>query len=62
MFTTPDPVKLPLPSPDLLAFHAACVQVAHLSGACEYIDCFLKDMEEIGVMAHNGISGKLQGI
>jgi hypothetical protein len=46
-FTTPDPVKLPLPSPDLLALHAACVQVAHLSGAREYIDRFRKDMAEI---------------
>jgi hypothetical protein len=31
-FTTPDPVKFPLPSPILLASHAACAQVAQLSG------------------------------
>ncbi|KDQ49769.1 hypothetical protein JAAARDRAFT_142978 [Jaapia argillacea MUCL 33604] len=55
-FTTPDPVKLPLPSPELLALHAACAQVAHLSGAGEYVDRLLEDMEEMGVLAHDGTS------
>jgi hypothetical protein len=56
IFTTPDPVKLPLPSPDLLALHAACAQVAHLSGAGEYVDRILEDMEQIDVLAHDGTS------
>ena len=56
MFTTPDPVKLPLPSPDLLALHAACAQVAHLSGAGEYLDRILEDMEQMDVLAHDGTS------
>ena len=41
-FTTSDPALLPLPSPQLLALHAACAQVAHLSGAREYIDKYHK--------------------
>jgi len=59
MFTTPDPLKLPLPSPDLLALHAACAQVAHLSGAGEYVDRILKDMEDICVLAHDGTSSEV---
>jgi len=56
MFTTPDPVKLPLPSPDLLGLHAACAQVAHLSGEGEYVDQILEEMEQINVLAHDGTS------
>lgn len=32
-FTTPDPVKYPLPNPQYLAIHAACAKVANMSGA-----------------------------
>jgi hypothetical protein len=59
MFSTPDPVKLPLPSQHLLALHAACAQVAHLSGAGEYVDRILEDMEEISVLAHDGTSSEV---
>jgi hypothetical protein len=59
MFTTPDPAKLPLPSPDLLALHAACAQVAHLSGAGEYVDQNFEDMEQIDVLAHDGTSSDI---
>jgi hypothetical protein len=55
-FTTPDPVKFPLPSPILLALHAACAQVAQLSGAGEYIDLIYEDMEEIHELAQNDTS------
>lgn len=55
-FTTPDPINLHLPSSELLALHAACAQAAHLSGAGEYVDQVLKDMEEIGVLARDGTS------
>ena len=59
-FTTADPVKLPLPSSDLLASLAACAQVAHLSGAGEYVDRILEDMEQIDVSARDGtLSGVL---
>jgi hypothetical protein len=46
-FTTSDPVLLPLPSPQLLALHAACAQVAHLSGAREYINKYYEEMKEL---------------
>lgn len=58
-FTTPDPVKLPLPSPRLLALHAACAKVAHLSGAGEYIDRILEETEGICVLAHDGTSSEV---
>jgi hypothetical protein len=35
--TTPDPVKLPVPSPTYFAIHAACAEVSQLSGAAESI-------------------------
>ncbi|KAI6043437.1 hypothetical protein EDC04DRAFT_2562756, partial [Pisolithus marmoratus] len=34
-FSTPDSEKCPLPSSTYLALHAACVKVAHLSGAAK---------------------------
>ena len=54
MFSTPDLVKLPPPSPDLLNLHAACAQVAHLSGAGEYVERILEEMEQICVLANDG--------
>ena len=45
-FTTPDPVKLPLPSPSYLELHAACCKVANLSGADEYVETILREMED----------------
>ncbi|KAF8274686.1 hypothetical protein EI94DRAFT_1869560, partial [Lactarius quietus] len=59
VFTTPDPVKLPLPSPDLLTLHATCAQVAHLSGARDYVDRVLEDMEKLGVLEHDGTSSEV---
>lgn len=58
-FTTPDPVNLPLPSPHLLALHAACAQVAHLSGAGEYIDLILTEMEEMEELTYDGTSSEV---
>ncbi|TPX24825.1 hypothetical protein DIZ76_010269 [Coccidioides immitis] len=37
------------PSPRLLAIHHAIAHILHLSGAGEYIDNILRDMEETGV-------------
>ena len=59
MFTTVDPDKLPLPSPELLALHAACAKVAHLSGAGEYVDRIIEDMEQIDVLAYDGTSSDI---
>ncbi|RXW12257.1 hypothetical protein EST38_g13599 [Candolleomyces aberdarensis] len=58
-FTTENPEKLPVPSPQYLALHAACAKVAHLSGAAEYIETILRDAEEIPVLAADGSSGEV---
>ena len=38
---------LPLPNPIYLSIHATCCRVAHLSGAGEYIEKILEDLEDI---------------
>lgn len=38
------------PSPELLALHAACAQVAHMSGAAEHLEETFRDTEPIPVM------------
>jgi hypothetical protein len=48
---------LPLPSPELLALHATCCKVAHLSGAGEFIDRVYDSAEEMGVLADDDGSG-----
>ncbi|XP_006461533.1 hypothetical protein AGABI2DRAFT_118411 [Agaricus bisporus var. bisporus H97] len=55
-FSTEDPQTLPVPSPELLALHATCCKVAHLSGSAEFIDCVYHDPEETGVLASDGTS------
>ena len=57
-FTTPDPVKLPVPSRAYLELHAACCRVAHLSGASKCIDRILRDMEDIQVLSQDGTSAE----
>jgi len=49
--------ELPLPDPVLLALHATCCKVAHLSGASEHIDQNYRDADEINVLAEDGTSG-----
>ncbi|TFK53832.1 hypothetical protein OE88DRAFT_1656202 [Heliocybe sulcata] len=58
-FTTPDPEHLPLPSAELLALHAACAKVAHLSGAAEYLDDLDRDLEASTVLASDGGSSEV---
>ncbi|KAK7037503.1 hypothetical protein VNI00_010995 [Paramarasmius palmivorus] len=41
--------NLPAPSPELLALHAACAKVAHLSGAGAYIDELDEDTDDLPV-------------
>lgn len=57
-FTTPDPVKLPVPSRAYLELHAACCRVANLSGAGEHIDKILRELEEIQVLSQDGTSAE----
>jgi hypothetical protein len=57
-FRTPDPNKLPLPSPEYLNIHAACARVAHLSGAGEHIDKVLRELEDTKVLSQDGASAE----
>jgi hypothetical protein len=58
-FTTPDPIKYPVPSPTYLAIHAACAKVAHLSGAGERIDKFYRDLEDSQTLDPDGGSADM---
>lgn len=58
-FTTPDEKTYPLPDPQYLKLHAAAAKVAHLSGAAEYIDDILRDMEETFVLSEDGASARV---
>jgi len=58
-FSTTDPAHLPVPAPELLALHATCCKVAHLSGANEYINNILSDAQEMSVLASDGSSGDM---
>ncbi|KAF8346379.1 hypothetical protein F5887DRAFT_883702 [Amanita rubescens] len=58
-FTTPDPDKLPVPSREYLALHAACTKVAHFSGAGEYADSVLREMEDTSVLSSDGSSAAI---
>lgn len=58
-FSTSDPENLPVPACDLLALHATCCKVAHLSGATEYIDENFRDADQLGVLSTDGTSGDI---
>ncbi|KAI0325417.1 hypothetical protein GY45DRAFT_1387560 [Cubamyces sp. BRFM 1775] len=47
---------LPLPNPRYLHVHAACCRIAHMSGAADYLDSVLREMEEMRVLAEDGTS------
>ena len=51
--------SLRLPDPRLLALHAACARVAHMSGASEAFDEFERDIEDTRVLALDGSSARL---
>ncbi|KAJ7867771.1 hypothetical protein B0H14DRAFT_333427 [Mycena olivaceomarginata] len=50
----PNGTTFPLPDPRLLALHAVCARVAHLSGAAEVLDKFDRDVEDVQVLAEDG--------
>jgi len=50
---------LPLPNPAYLRIHAACCRVAHLSGAGEYMDKILEDLEDTLVLSKDGSSAHI---
>ena len=41
--TTPEGKNIPAPSPKFLAIHAACAQIAHMSGAAKVLDELYRD-------------------
>jgi len=48
-----------LPNPQLLALHAACARVAHMSGAAETFYELERDVEDTRVLAFDGSSARL---
>jgi len=48
-----------VPDPKLLALHAACARVAHMSGAAEAFDEFERDIEDTRVLAFDVSSARL---
>jgi hypothetical protein len=58
-FASPDLSVVPYTSPELLALHATCAKVAHLSGAGEYIDQFDLDTDDLEVLATDGSSSAI---
>ncbi|TFY81523.1 hypothetical protein EWM64_g2485 [Hericium alpestre] len=41
---------IPAPDPDIIALHAACARIAHMSGAAEYLRELYRDVDNIAVM------------
>ncbi|THH28676.1 hypothetical protein EUX98_g5526 [Antrodiella citrinella] len=58
-FTSTYPDKFALPSPAMLSLHATCAQVAHMSGAAEYLDELDRKIEEVSVLLSDGGSAEL---
>lgn len=58
-FTTPDPDRLPVPSREYLALHAACTKVVHFSGAGEYADSVLREIEDTSALSSDGSSAAI---
>ncbi|KAA8912884.1 hypothetical protein FN846DRAFT_772846, partial [Sphaerosporella brunnea] len=46
-----------LPSAALLEVHAACCKILNASGAGEYLEKLLRDLDEIDVLAEDGSTG-----
>ena len=51
-------MKFPIPSRAYLELHAACCRVANLSGAGNYIETILREMEDIQVLSQDGTSAE----
>jgi hypothetical protein len=49
-YTLPNGKKIEPPSPQLIALHAACAKIAHMSGAAEHLEETFRDTEPISVM------------
>ena len=51
--------EAPPPDPQLLALHATCARVAHMSGAAKFFNQMQWDAEETDVLAFDGSSAGL---
>ena len=51
--------EAPPPDPQLLALHAECTRVAHMSDAAKFLDQLQWDGEETNVLAFDGSSAGL---
>ena len=49
-YTLPNGKKIEPPSPKLIALHATCAKIAHLSGAAEHLKETFRDTEPLPVM------------
>ncbi|KAF8119154.1 hypothetical protein EV363DRAFT_1203204, partial [Boletus edulis] len=47
------------PDPRIIALHAACAQIAHMSGAAGWLQEFLRDSDEISVMTAPNAASEL---
>lgn len=56
---TPQVEKVPPPDSYLLALHATCARVTHMSGAAEFFDQLQRDVEDTRVLAFDGSSAPL---
>jgi hypothetical protein len=52
-------LDLPLPDARLLALHATCARVAHMSGAAEYMDKWDRDVEGMKTLSSDGSSASV---
>ena len=52
-------MELPFPSRAYLEIHAASAKIVHMSGATEYMDKILRDMEDIRVLSNDGTSAEV---
>ena len=49
-YTLPGGKEIEPPSPQLIALHAACAKIAHMSGAAEHLEEAFRDTEPLPVM------------
>jgi hypothetical protein len=52
---------IPAPDPRIIALHAACAKVAHMSAAAEHLEVVFRDPEQLRVMTDDGAFLNLVG-
>ena len=50
---------IPAPAPEIIALHAACAKIAHMSGAVDLLREFYRDTDAIAVMTHPNATHEL---